>query len=287
MQRTLTPALLLLFCLAAPRLYAQKPAVQRASVAVPVRNVSAQKSDIEQIDTSLLPPSVRFIPEDYITLPGSFKKGNGSPIDTLDIGDSYLQIVLNDDNTWHYIKNIDKLSQEEVFRSFWSETEVNPYDKVNLSDLGYRNIICLVDSVSTFTCPYQGRVYSKFGYRRGRRHQGLDVPYKVGTPVSCAFDGCVRLSRYVKGYGNLGNSVLANETLLNMAKESLSNSGNFYNLNQMVAEDGSVIPVLFGTYNIYSKRGELLDLNPSRDNVFYYTIGKTLASILEDNTENK
>ncbi|MDD5820179.1 MAG: M23 family metallopeptidase [Bacteroidales bacterium] len=203
MQRTLTPALLLLFCLAAPGLYAQKPAVQRASIAVPVRNVSAQKSDIEQIDTSLLPPSVRFIPEDYITLPGSFKKGSGSPIDTLDIGDSYLQIVLNDDNTWHYIKNIDKLSQEEVFRSFWSETEVNPYDKVNLSDLGYRNIICLVDSVSTFTCPYQGRVYSKFGYRRGRRHQGLDVPYKVGTPVSCAFDGCVRLSRYVKGYGNL------------------------------------------------------------------------------------
>lgn len=203
MQRTLTPALLLLFCLAAPGLYAQKPAVQRASIAVPVRNVSTQKSDIEQIDTSLLPPSVRFIPEDYITLPGSFKKGSGSPIDTLDIGDSYLQIVLNDDNTWHYIKNIDKLSQEEVFKSFWSETEVNPYDKVNLSDLGYRNIICLVDSVSTFTCPYQGRVYSKFGYRRGRRHQGLDVPYKVGTPVSCAFDGCVRLSRYVKGYGNL------------------------------------------------------------------------------------
>ena len=39
-----------------------------------------------------------------------------------------------------------------------------------------------------------------------------------------------------------------------MAKEALSNSGNFYNLNQMVAEDGSLIPVLFGTYNIYSKR---------------------------------
>ena len=95
------------------------------------------------------------------------------------------------------------------------------------------------------------------------------------------------MSEFFKGYGNLGNSVLANETLLNMAKESLSNSGNFYNLNQMVAEDGSVIPVLFGTYNIYSKRGELLDLNPSRDNVFYYTIGKTMASILEENTENK
>ena len=95
------------------------------------------------------------------------------------------------------------------------------------------------------------------------------------------------VSEFFKGYGNLGNSVLANETLLNMAKESLSNSGNFYNLNQMVAEDGSVIPVLFGTYNVYSKRGELLDLNPARDNVFYYTIGKTMASILEENTPSE
>ena len=90
------------------------------------------------------------------------------------------------------------------------------------------------------------------------------------------------VSEFFKGYGTLGNRVLANETLLNMAKESLSNAGNFYNLNQMVAEDGCVIPILFGTYNIYSKRGELLDLNPSRDNVFFYTIGKTMSSILEE-----
>lgn len=94
------------------------------------------------------------------------------------------------------------------------------------------------------------------------------------------------VSEFFKGYGTLANRCLTNETLLNMAKESLSNSGNFYNLNQMVAEDGSVIPVLFGTYNIYSKRGELLDLNPARDNVFYYTIGKTMESILEENQTN-
>ena len=95
------------------------------------------------------------------------------------------------------------------------------------------------------------------------------------------------VSEFFKGYGNLANRCLTNETLLNMAQESLSNSGNFYNLNQMVAEDGSVIPILFGTYNIYSKRGELLDLNPARDNVFYYTIGKTMDSILEESQTNE
>ena len=92
------------------------------------------------------------------------------------------------------------------------------------------------------------------------------------------------VSEFFKGYGTQGNGVLASEILLNMAKEALSNSGNFYNLNQAVADSGVVIPVLFGTYNIYSKRGELLDLQPSRDNVFYYTVGKTMNSILEEST---
>ncbi len=104
--------------------------------------------------------------------------------------------------------------------------------------------------------------------------------YLGQTRLSPTYD----MSEFFKGYGTLGNNCLANETLLNMAKEALSNTGTFYNLTQMVADDGSVIPVLFGTYNIYSKRGELLDLNPSRDNVFYYTVGKTMDSIYEEST---
>ena len=52
------------------------------------------------------------------------------------------------------------------------------------------------------------------------------------------------------------------------------------------AEDGSVIPILYGCYNVYSKRGQLLDLQPARDNVFYYTIGKTMDDILEQSSES-
>jgi len=116
-------------------------------------------------------------------------------------------------------------------------------------------------------------------YRHVLNANTYDI-YLGQTRLSPNYD----LSEFFKGYGTLSNGVLVNETLLNMAKEALSNSGNFYNLNQMVAEDGSLIPVLFGTYNIYSKRGELLDLQPSRDNVFYYTVGKTMSSILEEST---
>lgn len=89
------------------------------------------------------------------------------------------------------------------------------------------------------------------------------------------------LSEFYKGYGNMQWGGLTDGTMLNRTKEALANSGIYYNLNKEVAEDGKVIPVLFGCYNIYAQRGQLLDLTPARDNVFYYSIGRTLNEILE------
>ena len=61
----------------------------------------------------------------------------------------------------------------------------------------------IVDTLSEYKCPHQNDVYSKFGYRHRRRHQGVDLPLKTGTPVYAAFDGKVRISKRYKGYGNL------------------------------------------------------------------------------------
>ena len=61
-----------------------------------------------------------------------------------------------------------------------------------------------------------------------------------------------------------------------MVKKSLENTGNYYNLHKLVADDGRIIPVMYGYYAIYAKRGVLSDLNPSRDNVFCYSLGKTM-----------
>lgn len=173
---------------------------------------SAQQTDLslfpdmksrDTIAVDIPAPSVSMIPEDYITAPGSFKKGNGAPVDTLDIGDGYLQIVLNDDYTWRYVKNQSKMEATEVFTDHWATGEINPYADIKLTDLPYRSSICLVDSVSNFVCPYVSRVFSKFGYRRGRRHQGVDLAYPMGTPVKAAFDGRVRLSQRSSSYGHL------------------------------------------------------------------------------------
>ena len=131
-----------------------------------------------------------------------FARGNGAPVDTLDVGDGRFQIVLKDDNTWTVIKNISSLAEEDIFKKNWNTHVVNPYN-VSLESIDYRTTLFLVDSISRFVCPHKGKVFSKFGVRHGRRHQGADVPYPTGTPVYCAFDGRVRLAESHKGYGNL------------------------------------------------------------------------------------
>lgn len=136
--------------------------------------------------------------------PGTgFAKGEGVVIDTLDIGDGRFSVVLKDDNTWFYVKNTDMVSMDDVFTSYWSENVINPYRDVSVASLPLRTSICLVDTFSGWTCPYQAKVFSKFGYRHGRRHQGIDLPLVKGSPVKAAFDGRVRVSMYTSGYGNL------------------------------------------------------------------------------------
>ena len=64
-----------------------------------------------------------------------------------------------------------------------------------------------------------------------------------------------------------------------MCTKSLANSGNYYNLLQKIADDGRIVPILFGHYNVYAERGMFDGLAPARDNAFFYTLGKTMADI--------
>lgn len=172
-----------------------------AAILLPVPAL-AQNSDAALFPGAKPVESGITVPEGMGADPGIFQKGSGAAVDTLDIGDEKLQVVLCDDGTWHYVKNFNVVSGLDVFSDHWDTEEVNPY-RDELSSLPVRNSICLVDTLSKWTCPYQGSVLSKFGYRRGRTHTGIDIPYKHGTPVAAAFDGRVRISMYTKGYGNL------------------------------------------------------------------------------------
>ena len=169
----------------------------------------AQAPDTTSINTrALFPgsgssaPDTLTVPKDFVTEPGSFQQGKGAEVDTLDIQDGRLLLVLKDDHTWYYIKNFKRMESDSTFVKDWVPNSTNPYT-APLESLPLRNSIALVDSASRFVVPYQTKVFSRFGMRRGRRHQGVDLPLKTGTPVMAAFDGRVRASTYSKGYGNL------------------------------------------------------------------------------------
>ncbi|MBP5676623.1 MAG: peptidoglycan DD-metalloendopeptidase family protein [Bacteroidales bacterium] len=127
----------------------------------------------------------------------------GTPYaDTLDTGNPGVKVVLYNNGTYRFVKDPSVVVRDSVFTEYWDTRAVNPYreEPENLPD---RFSIWIVDTLDSYVCPYVTHPRSLYGYRHGRRHQGIDLPYPTGTPVAAAFDGKVRISDYVGGYGNL------------------------------------------------------------------------------------
>ena len=88
------------------------------------------------------------------------------------------------------------------------------------------------------------------------------------------------LSEFFRPWGDMSYNGLSEPSIYSLCQDALENSGNYYNLHQAVANDGRVCPILFCSYAVYAERGLLTDLQPSRDNIFYYTLGRTEADAL-------
>jgi hypothetical protein len=126
------------------------------------------------------------------------------PVDTLDTAHECIKVILFGDNTWQYYKTPEYQQTVDVYGEYWSTASVNPYG-IELADVPSQWTIWCVDSLDQYHCPFQGDVHprGKFGMRRGRRHQGVDLPLKKGDPIYAAFTGKVRMSKYLGAYGNV------------------------------------------------------------------------------------
>lgn len=96
--------------------------------------------------------------------------------------------------------------------------------------------------------------------------------YLGQTQLSANMD----LSEFFHPYGYMSWGSMSNDELYSMCLNALENSGNYYNLHQMVVQDGMLTPILFRTYAVYMERGLLGGLSPARDNVYWYSIGKNM-----------
>ena len=129
---------------------------------------------------------------------------------------------------------------DSVFTECWDTRAVNPY-REQPDPIPERFSLWVVDSLDSYACPYVVHPRSLFGYRHGRRHQGIDLPYPTGTPVPAAFDGKVRISDYVGGYGNLVVIRHANglETFYGHLSKRNVQSGDWVSAGDIIGLGGS------------------------------------------------
>ena len=85
------------------------------------------------------------------------------------------------------------------------------------------------------------------------------------------------LSAFFYTTGALSYGGVDDMTSYNLCLQALENHGNYYTLYQTVMDNGMLCPILTGSYAIYAIRGLLTELEPSRDNAFHYSLGKTMA----------
>ena len=90
------------------------------------------------------------------------------------------------------------------------------------------------------------------------------------------------LTHFFYTWGDMSYGKIEDGTLYALCQQALANRGNYYNLHQAVMEDGRLCPVLFCNYAVYVTRGAISELEPARDNVFHYSLGKTMEDILSE-----
>ena len=165
-------------------------------------------------------------------------------IDTLTTDNDAVQVILYSDNSWKYIRNREIAKDSNIFEKYWDTTTLFPYREVDMSGMPKSVVIDLVDSLTSYHCPYQGSVHprGKYGPRRRRQHQGVDLPLKMGDPVYATFCGRVRISQYNKGgYGNLviirhDNGL---ETYYGHLSERMVEPGQWVEAGQIIGLGGS------------------------------------------------
>ncbi len=124
------------------------------------------------------------------------------PFDTLS-AENGRRIIITSNGTWRYLnEDIAELKNNKLFYNHWDTASVFAYRDFDYDKMPDELEIKVVESLKDFCVPVKGNVYSSYGRRGRSKHNGVDLPKPVGTPIYAAFDGRVRYSKYnTGGYG--------------------------------------------------------------------------------------
>ncbi len=122
-------------------------------------------------------------------------------------------------------------------------------------------------ALSGYHHPANYKKTSDYGWRHRRMHRGVDLGYPVGTPVSSAWDGIVRISKgsNTGGYGNLvvirHNNGL--ETYYAHLSRRLVNPGQVVKAGDIIGLGGNT-GRSYGSHLHFEIRYLGVDINPNR-----------------------
>ncbi len=80
----------------------------------------------------------------------------------------------------------------------WDTDKANPYKEEYASISKDSTLQLFLDD---YVHPIKGVVTSRYGFREGKMHKGIDVDLEVWDTLRAAFSGKVRLAKYYGGYG--------------------------------------------------------------------------------------
>lgn len=115
---------------------------------------------------------------------------------------------------------------------------------------------------------------------------GDDYMYTLNTKEYDLYLGQTRLSAtmdltaFFSAKGALRYGGLSDPAINAMCMEALANRGNYLTLHKMIMDDGRLCPILFSNYSVLATRGLITGLSPARDNIFCYSLGKTMQDCM-------
>jgi hypothetical protein len=139
------------------------------------------------------------------------------PIDTIYTAQG--PAVLFSNRSWEYLEDLkfDGILNQHIHKIISSDSTLNYFqswdndmcytsDKKNdLTKLNDTIWMCVENGeIDEFVMPFDGFITSRYGYRKGRYHNGIDIDLVTGDTVKSCWSGKIRYAKFNDGgFGNL------------------------------------------------------------------------------------
>ena len=122
-----------------------------------------------------------------------------STLKVIQIDDSLsLKTITTKIDTINSLKVKDSLAIIDIKAEHWETTVFNPFKNIEIK---FPLQLAFTDSSYISPITRNKVVTSRYGWRKGRPHRGIDIDLITGDSILAMFDGIIRFAKYNTGHG--------------------------------------------------------------------------------------